>query len=156
MAKKNQATAPKTAATTPPTQEKKQSFQFNIRSILPLAVCLLYFAIHFVPDMGGYDAMGAQWTYMVALDFVVIILILSRDEYKVSTVKLFKNTFSKLYLAFFALAGISIFTAINPTESWVCYVRLIATIVAYFNISILLQGRNDLFNILAQTLGLIL
>lgn len=156
MAKKNQATATKTAATTPPTQEKKQSFQFNIRSILPLAVCLLYFAIHFVPDMGGYDAMGAQWTYMVALDFVVILFILSRDEYKVSTVKLFKNTFSKLYLAFFALAGISIFTAINPTESWVCYARLIATIVAYFNISILLQGRNDLFKILTQTLGLIL
>jgi O-antigen ligase/tetratricopeptide (TPR) repeat protein len=155
MAKKQQTPASKTAAPTP-IQEKKQSFQFNIRSIVPLAVCLLYFAVHFIPDMGGYDAMGAQWNYMVALDFVVILFILSRDEYKVSTVKLFRNTFSKLYLAFFALAGISIFTAINPTESWVCYARLIATIVAYFNISILLQGRTDLFKILAQTLGLIL
>src|SRR6478752_9827411 len=101
MAKKNQVPAPKTAAPTP-TQEKKQSFQFNIRSIVPLAVCLLYFAIHFIPDMGGYDAMGIHWTYMVAVDFVVILFILSRDEYKVSTVKVFKNSFSKLYLAFFA------------------------------------------------------
>ena len=155
MAKKNITPAQKTAATTLPS-EKKQSFQFTIRSIFPLAVCLLYFAVHFIGDFGGYDAMGAQWTYMVILDFLVILFILSREEYKVSTVKVFKNTFSKLYIAFFALAGITIFTAINPTESWVCYVRLIATIVAYFNISILLQGRNDLFKILAQTLGLIL
>ena len=64
--------------------------------------------------------------------------------------------FSKIYLAFFLLAGLSIITAINPTEAWVCYARIIATVVAFFNISILLNGRVDLFRLIAQILGLIL
>jgi O-antigen ligase len=156
MAKKTQAPTPKQTGSTLSTAAKR-SFTFNLQSVGPIVICLLYFAIHFVPDFGGYDAMGAQWLYMVGLDFAVIIFILSRNqEYSVAAASVFRNLFSKLYLAFFALAGISIFTAINPTEGWVCYVRLIATVIAFFNISILLQGRNDLFKILAQVLGLIL
>lgn len=157
MAKKYQAPPPKPTVKTPPPQSSKPSFKFNLESIAPVAVCLLYFVVHFLPDFDGYDAMGAQWLYMVALDFVVIIFLLARNnDYRVASASVFRNTFSKLYIAFFALAGISIFTAINPTEGWVCYVRLIATVVAFFNISILLQGRTDLFKILAQVLGLIL
>jgi hypothetical protein len=65
--------------------------------------------------------------------------------------------FSPNYISrFFALACISVFVAINPTEGWVCFVRLMATSIAYFNIAILLQGRVDLFKILAQVLGIIL
>jgi O-antigen ligase/tetratricopeptide (TPR) repeat protein len=156
MAKKIPVTAQKTTVT-PSRPTAKKSFRFDLSSVVPLLACLLYFVVHFLPDFGGYDAMGAQWFYMVALDFAVIIFILARnDYYAVSSASIFKNTFSKLYLSFFALAGISIFTAINPTEGWVCYVRLISTIVAYFNISILLKGRKDLIKILAQVLGLIL
>src|SRR5947207_3395660 len=109
MAKKNQAPTQKTTATTT-SQAKKASLKLNLQSIAPVAACLLYFVVHFLPDFDGYDAMGAQWLYMVALDFVVIIFLLARNnDYKVASASVFRNTFSKLYIAFFALAGISIF-----------------------------------------------
>jgi O-antigen ligase/tetratricopeptide (TPR) repeat protein len=122
-----------------------------------LIACLLYFVVHFIPDMGGYDAMGAQWFYVVIIDLAVTLFLLARkNAYTGEYRAIFQNTFSKLYLAYFILAGLSVFQAINPTEGWVCYVRLIATIVAYFNISILLNGRLDLVKIIAQVLGIIL
>ncbi|MES2373722.1 MAG: O-antigen ligase family protein [Bacteroidota bacterium] len=156
MAKKNLAKEPAKKAAAP-VPASKQSFKLNSNSFFALLACLLYFWLHFVKDWGAYDAMGSQWMWMVGLDMLVIIYILARkNDYQEITARLFKNIFSRLYLAFFALAGISIFTAINPTEGWVCYVRLIATIIAYFNIAILLQGRVDLFKILAQILGIIL
>ncbi len=128
------------------------------RESLPLLISsLLYFVIHFIPDMGGYDAMGAQWFYMVVLDFAVTLFILFRkQEYQTCASRIFSLNFSKIYLVYFLLAGISVFQAINPTEGWVCYVRLIATIVAFFNISLLLNGRLDLVRVLAQILGIIL
>lgn len=156
MAKKNLAKEPvkKAAASAP---ASKQSFKLNSNSFFALLACLLYFGLHFVEDWGAYDAMGSQWMWMVGVDLLVIIYILARrNDYGETAARLFNNIFSKLYLAFFALAGISVFVAINPTEGWVCFVRLIATIIAYFNIAILLQGRVDLFKILAQVLGIIL
>jgi O-antigen ligase/tetratricopeptide (TPR) repeat protein len=156
MAKNYKAKEPVQIAKSP-AAAVNQSFRYTIENIAPLVACLLYFAIHFIPDMGGYDAMGIQWVYMVALDFVVTAFILIRkNEYGIATARVLGNTFSKLYLAFFVLAGVSIITAINPVEGWVCYVRIIATIVAYFNVSILLHDRNHLFKIIAQLLGLIL
>ena len=156
MAKKTGAKEPQKTATIPVSAATK-SFKLSVDTILPLAGCLLYFAVHFIPNFDAYDAMGSQWLYMVALDIVVTLFILARkNHYELGTFKVFNNTFSKLYLAVFILAGLSIFTAINPTEGWVCYVRMIATVVAYFNISILLYGRTDLFKMLAQVLSLIL
>jgi O-antigen ligase/tetratricopeptide (TPR) repeat protein len=133
------------------------SFKANFYNLFPLVACALYFMVHFISDWGAYDAMGAQWMYMVCLDLVVIIILLARkNDYTVAIARQFNNTFSRLYLAFFVLAGVSIFAAINPTESWVCYVRMIATIVAYFNMGILLQGRTDLFRIIAQLVAILL
>lgn len=139
----------------PPAPPK--GFQWNAANLVPLLASLLYFAVHFLPDLGAYDAMGSQWLYIVLVDILVILMILSRrNDYREASSQVFGNLFSKLYLAFFVLAGISIFTAINPTESLVCYVRLTATIIAFFNISILLYKRTDLFRIIAQILALIL
>lgn len=140
-----------------PPAAAKNGFQWNAANLVPLLASLLYFAVHFLPDFGAYDAMGSQWLYIVVVDILVIMLILARrNEYQEASSQVFGNLFSKLYLAFFALAGVSIFTAINPTESLVCYVRLTATIVAFFNISILLYKRTDLFRIIGQILALIL
>lgn len=134
-----------------------QGFSWQAHDLIPLLTALLYFAIHFVPDFGAYDAMGSQWLYMIMVDMLVVIFILARkNSYDEATSRVFGNWFSRLYLAFFLLAGISIITAINPTESWVCYARLIATTVAFFNVSILLYKRNDLFKILSQILALFL
>jgi O-antigen ligase/tetratricopeptide (TPR) repeat protein len=139
-----------------PASIEKQSL-FSGGSLFPVLACILYFAVHFVPEMDAYDNMGSQWIYMVAVDFAVTVFILSRkNDYRVAASTILGNIFSKLYLAFFALAGLSLITAVNPTEGWVCYVRFIATIVAFFNISILLYNRTDLFKIIAQVLGVIL
>ncbi|MDE3251638.1 MAG: O-antigen ligase family protein, partial [Bacteroidota bacterium] len=153
-AKHSRLSAPPKPAEIPLTQTPA----FLDRDSIPLLVaCLLYFAVHFIPDMGGYDAMGAQWFYLVVLDFVVTLYIMSKkQDYQTGANRLFGLNFSKIYLAYFLLAGLSVFQAINPTEGWVCYVRLIATIVAFFNISLLLNGRLDLIKVLAQILAFIL
>ena len=156
MAKKNTAKAtikPESITNV----KKSQPLSLRVSALIPVIFCLFYLGVHFIPDFGAYDAMGSQWLYIVIVDFIVIIYILSqKDTYDLAATTLFRNTFSKLYLAFFILAGLSSFVAINPTESWVCYVRIIATIIAYFNISILLNGRADLFKWLAQILGVVL
>lgn len=129
----------------------------TLSTLLPLIACVLYLGVHFVPHFGSYDAMGSQWLYLVLVDLIVIIFLLAKkNEYDLGATSVFANIFSKLYLAFFVLAGLSIFTAINRTEAWVCYVRIVATVIAYFNISILLYDRADLFKWLSQVLGLIL
>jgi O-antigen ligase/tetratricopeptide (TPR) repeat protein len=158
MAKKNKAKEPvKPAAIPVPVAKQSASFTLNSNSFFPLLGCFLYFVVHFIPDFGGYDAMGSQWMYLVTLDLLIIVYIVARkNDYQLNAAKVFNNLFSKLYLAFFVLAGISVFVAINPTEGWVCYVRMIATVIAYFNMAILLKGRVDLFKILAQVLALIL
>lgn len=156
MAKKN-ITSEKVQAATPLKKIEKQTLFLTSSTLVPLIVCALYFAVHFLPDFDGYDGMGFHWLYLVVLDMLVIVFLAFRkDDYENATVTILKNTFSKLFLAFFILAGLSTITAINPTEAWVCYVRLIATIIAFFNISILLHKRNDLFKILAHLLALIL
>ena len=133
MAKKNIAKE-KVQPATPLKKIEIQSLFFTSHTLIPLIICALYFAVHFLPDFDGYDGMGFHWLYLVILDMLVIVfLAIRKDEYKNASVTVFKNTFSKLFLAFFVLAGISTITAINPTEAWVCYVRLIATIVAFFN-----------------------
>jgi O-antigen ligase/tetratricopeptide (TPR) repeat protein len=153
---KNKEKTPTPAAAAAGGREQS-SFKANFYNLFPLVACALYFMVHFISDWGAYDAMGAQWMYMVCLDLVVIIVLLARkNDYTVAISRQFNNNFSKLYLAFFVLAGVSIFTAINPTEGWVCYVRMIATIVAYFNMGILLQGRVDLFRIIAQLVAILL
>ena len=154
MARKKIVSPATTSQETPVTLSNRSD---RFIAYVPLIFVGLYLCIHFIPDFAAFDAMGPQWMYVVGLDLLVILYILSRkNEYNLAAEVVFKNIFSRLYLAFFVLAGFSIFTAINPTESWVCYVRMIATIIAFFNMSILLNGRLDLFSWLAQLLGFIL
>ncbi len=157
MAKKTSAKASELQQNRKSAPTNQPGKTFTLKNIIPVAVCMLYFVIHFLPDFEAYDAMGPQWLYMIILDMAVLLFILAKkDEYSGAAASLFRNGFSKIYLAFFLLAGLSIITAINPTEAWVCYARIIATVVAFFNISILLNGRVDLFRLIAQILGLIL
>lgn len=134
-----------------------KSSLLTVQGLAPIIVCALYFVVHFIGDFGAYDAMGAQWMYMVALDLAVILFLIARkNDYQLAAAKVFSNIFSLLYLAFFALCGLSIFYAINPTESIVCYVRMLATIVSFFNIAIVLYNQSQTFKVIAQLLGLIL
>ncbi len=132
-------------------------YQINKTGIIPLFTALLYLGVHFIPDFEAYDAMGPQWFYMVCVDLLVSLYILARkDQYGTAAMAFSRNLFSWLYLAFFVLAGISILFAINPTEGLVNYVRLTATIVAFFNLGILFYQRTDLFRAVAVLISLVL
>ena len=125
--------------------------------IISFLIFLMYLGVEFMPGFGGIDDMGFQWFYLVLLDIAVAIYILDRkNDFEFPAFSVLKSQFSKIYLALFVLAGISIFFAINRVEAWVNYVRFISTIVAFFNIAILLYGRIRLFNMLAITLSIIL
>lgn len=132
-------------------------YRFDKTGIIPLLAALCYLAVHFVPDFEAYDAMGPQWFFMVCVDLLVAVYILARkDQYANAAIALFQNLFSRLYLAFFVLAGISVILAINPTEGLVNYVRLTATLVAFFNLAILFHQRTDLFRAIALLISFVL
>ena len=64
------------------------------KDLIPFIFTLLYFSVEFIPGFGGVDDMGAQWIYVVVLDFVIALYILDRkNEFEFPAVKLFKNTF---------------------------------------------------------------
>lgn len=124
---------------------------------IPFIILCLYMAVHFIPAMNAIDVMGAQWLYLSLLDIIVTGYILARkDLYGEKIQLIFKQLFSKLLLALFILAGFSIFFAINKVEAWVCYVRFIVTVVAFFNISILFHQNSPLFKAVAQVLSVVL
>ena len=41
-------------------------------SIGTILFTILYLLVHFIPDLGGADVMGAQWLYSSSLDLVVL------------------------------------------------------------------------------------
>ena len=64
----------------------KQKFTFNVSTIASLAACLLYFAVHFIPDFDVYDALGPLWLYVVVFERLVIIYLVARMyEYEIVT-----------------------------------------------------------------------
>jgi O-antigen ligase/tetratricopeptide (TPR) repeat protein len=124
---------------------------------LPLLCCALYIAVHFIPNLGGYDVMSVQWFYLALLDFIVAVFILiNKGDYKAGARRVFSNRFTHSYLALALLAGLSFFAAINKTEMLVCYVRLVATVIAFLNLSVLLNGRIYLFHLIAQVVSIVL
>lgn len=124
---------------------------------IPFLILVLYMGVHFVPNMDAIDVMGPQWLYLSLLDILACGYILARKDLYFDKIQLiFNQLFSKLLLALFILAGFSIFFAINQIESWVCYVRFIVTVIAFFNISVLFQGNQNLFKTIAQILSVFL
>lgn len=156
MARKKQP-EPSSQKNSPQQQAAKAEKWYAQRNLAPLLVCLAYLGVHFVPDMDAYDAMGPQWLYIAAVDFLAVIYLLAaKDRYDEAFTVILKNIFSKLYLAYFAVAGFSVFFAINPTEGWVCFVRLIATVIGFLVLAVVLYKRGDLFRSLAQMVALVL
>ncbi len=157
--KKNKKYSPvKTAEVNPPiTKTANRGFSLsNSSDLLTILFCCLYFIVEFIPNLGSTDDQGPQWVYLVLLDMGIVAYFLNnKGEYAEAVYAIFNNLFSKLYTALFVLAGISVFFAINRTEGWVCYVRFIATIVAFFNLAILLYKRQNLFPTLTIILAII-
>ena len=126
-------------------------------SIVPAILLGLYVLVEFVPEFGANDVMGPQWLYLCLLNILCIVFFLIKKtvfpQSAYSTV--FRTSLTGVYLMLFIVAGISIFGAINSTESLVCYARFTISIIAFFNLCILLYQRMQLFSLMARIFSII-
>jgi len=79
MRKRNKVSSKPQTVKTIPANQKWPSI-LGSGTIIPILVLLLYLTIHFIPDLGAYDAMGPQWLYMVAVDLIVVLFIVARKD----------------------------------------------------------------------------
>ena len=103
----------------------------------------IYLAVHFVPDLGGADVMGAQWLYTSLVDLVVLgYILINRKKYAEAISAVFSHQFTLLYTFYFIWALISISYAMNMIEAIVCLARLASTFFIFTNLSILLYKKD--------------
>ena len=103
----------------------------------------IYLIVHFIPDLGGADVMGAQWLYTSIVDLVVFgYLLVNINKYKEAIQAIFNSRFTLIYLIYFIWAIISISYAMNAIEAMVCLARLASTFFIFTNLSILLYKKD--------------
>ena len=129
----------------------------NSSSKVGILLVFLYLIIDFIPQLGAIDPMGSQWLYLSVLNLVVTVYILLAYKDKLSLlVKRFShNALSLAFLGFFTLCGLSFIFALNPIESLVVYARLIITLIAFFNVCILVFDRPKSIDFLLQVIVII-
>ena len=125
---------------------------------IPLLLICLFMVVDFIPPFGASDVMGSQWVYLGIVDLLSVLFIVgNRKNDSARAIKAVSG--NMLSIGLFALlifSGISVFIALNKTESVVCYARFVTNVIMYFNIAILLYGRMNLFKFLAQLVSVIL
>ena len=156
MAKKHKKRVPETESVTPSAQVSRP-----MTSQLPTWIAtffiLLYLLVEFIPNLGSYDTMGPQWFYLAVVDIVCLsYLLYAHQEFESAVKRLFSFPFTYLLLAFLTWATISVTWAFNTTETWVCIARLLTTVVAFFNLFLLIDQKKDVINVLAYLLAGIL
>ena len=88
----------------------------------------LYLMVHFIPDLGGADVMGAQWLYTSLVDLSILgYLIWNRKVYGEAISAVLTNRFSLMYIFYVLWAFGSIAYAMNANEAIVCLARLTST-----------------------------
>ena len=103
----------------------------------------IYLVVHFIPDLGGADVMGAQWLYTSLVDLSILgYLIWNRKVYGEAIVAVLTNRFSLMYIFYVLWAFGSIAYAMNANESIVCLARLTSTFFVYTNLAILLYKKD--------------
>lgn len=128
-------------------------------NMIPVIFIALYLFLDFILECGALDVAGPQWLYFTIINGIsaVYIFYYSKSHgYEQALKKILNITLAQIYLFLFALSGISILFAINKTESLVCYAGFINTIIAFFNIGILLNGRLTSFKLIAQLIAIVL
>jgi O-antigen ligase len=120
---------------------------------------LLYLVVHFIPDFGGADVMGAQWLYISLLDFAILAYILLNNQlYKVAIQAVLKLKFTIVYSFLVLWALLSLIYSINAIETLVCLARLLSTYLIFINLSILFYKKQvaGLFNVVAVFVAIVL
>ena len=120
---------------------------------------LLYLLVHFIPDFGGADVMGAQWLYVSLVDVLVLgYILLNRVQYELAITSVLKLKFTLVYSFLVVWAVISLIYAINAIETLVCFARLLSTYLIFLNLAILFYTNEvaNLFNIIACFIAVVL
>lgn len=156
MAKKHKKRVPETDSATPSAQVSRPSTS-QLPAWIATFFILLYLLVEFIPNLGSYDTMGPQWFYLAVVDMVCLsYLLYAHQEFESAVKRLFSFPFTYLLLAFLTWATISVTWAFNTTETWVCIARLLTTVVAFFNLFLLIDQKKQVINILAYLLAGIL
>lgn len=129
----------------------------NSSGKVELLLVLLYLCVDLIPQSGSIEIMGPQWLYLSVLNLISISYIFFKHKTTLSNLYdlLSKNIISLLYIAVFVLCGISIFFALNPTESFVVYSRFIITLLSFLVISTLIYYYPDNINTIFQVISII-
>ncbi|MFN5252644.1 MAG: hypothetical protein ACK5BD_00795, partial [Chitinophagaceae bacterium] len=107
-------------------------------SIGTILFTILYLLVHFIPDLGGADVMGAQWLYSSALDLVVLgYIFFNKSTYSEAIQAIYSNKFTLVFSALVIWAMGYYFYSLNPTETLVNLAILITTYIIFINVSIL-------------------
>jgi hypothetical protein len=94
------------------------SGQENYHGRFELLLVLLYLGVDLIPQLGSIEVMGPQWLYLSVLESDFYHLYIFKHNSTLSKLYnlLSKNTISLLYIAVFAICGISILFALNPNR----------------------------------------
>ncbi|NDA63484.1 MAG: hypothetical protein EBX50_15805 [Chitinophagia bacterium] len=158
MAKKNRK---KTANSDPflqkPATEIESNAPFNLSNWIPYLFIALYLLVEFIPNLGSYDTMGPQWFYLSLVDMLVMAYLLYTYHLHTDAVKaIFSSVYTYLLLLLLIWASISVLWAFNSTETWVCLVRLLITVIAFFNLFIICYAQRTMFISISYILSAIL
>lgn len=119
---------------------------------------LLYLFIGFIPSMGAMDYDGPEWLYVSVLNVVTLFFIF-RNYTSFNAFSFHKNfkIFLLLFLGFFTIGCLSIFNAINVSESLVHLSRLVNIIVALYCLYLMIrQNPSYFFNFTCKAVTIIL
>lgn len=128
-------------------------------SIGSIFFTVLYLLVHFIPDLGGADVMGAQWLYSSTLDLLVLgYIFIYRSKFTEAITAIFSYKFTLVFSLLLIWALGSYFYALNPIETLVTLARLITTYLIFINISILFYKQNiqQVFNVVSYIVAFIL
>lgn len=139
-----------------PRPERTQSKPFQEFGIFGIILIALYCFVDFVPSLGSNDNMAIEWYYVSIINVLVgLFIFFSFKQYQPVIENIVNQLLSKVYFVFCGIAALSIFYAINQTEAWVCYIRVLNTVIAFFNIAVLLKNRKEHFIYLAALISLL-
>ena len=119
----------------------------------------LYLLVHFIPDFGGADVMGAQWLYVSAVDLLVLgYIIVNKNKFNDAIDAVLNLKATLVYSLLVIWAILSLTYALNAIESLVCLARLISTYLIFINLSILFykKGLLPLFNMVSIFIAVVL
>ncbi len=119
----------------------------------------LYLVVHFIPDLGGADVMGAQWLYVSIVDlFVLGYLFINKSKFNAAIDAVLNLKFTLIYSVLVLWAILSLSYALNWIESLVCLARLMSTYLIFINLSILYYKKSlpALFNLVSIFVAVVL